>query len=243
MKGTLAPELVARATRIGRERHAARGETVRSVQLDEQEALAEQAVGIALNREWKGEWRSVEKWKVWSKLGIDVTGIQVRRTSYTTGTLSVHESDPDDHVFILVLDRDAPEFVVAGWMLGRDAKKPAYWTHEEDSVAPPTFEVPQTELKAAWDLRLSPEHTGDGERKRDPAQDFGGKGRFPQRRYADDGKHPSKYGNIITSKFALPCCRCQTIIPAGELVGGNLVTGTIHGDPGECRKAKPRASL
>ena len=83
---------------------------------------------------------------------------------------------------------------------------------------------------------------GDGNYRRDPAPDFAGKGKWPQMRYADDGGHPSKYGNIITSKWALPCCRCQTIIEAGQPLGGNLVTGTIHGDPAMCKMKKRRAS-
>jgi hypothetical protein len=57
---------------------------------------------------------------------------------------------------------------------------------------------------------------------------------WPSRRPGDDGKYPEAYGHVIRSKWSYPCFRCGKTIPAGALVGGNLATGTIHGDPNEC---------
>ena len=242
MKGTLSVERLAQATRIGRERHAARGNGASPEALDVQTACAEQAVAVAMNREWGGEFKNVSEWKVWQKLGHAVSGLHVRVEHFSTDGLHVHEDDPDDGVFVLVIDRDAPVFVIVGWLLGRDAKRSMYWNTEE-TAGPPCFVVPQADLRSCYDLRREPEpQRGAGDYRRDPAPDFAGKGKWPQMRYADDGGHPSKYGNIITSKFSLPCCRCQTIIEAGQPLGGNLVTGTIHGDPAMCKMKKRRAS-
>ena len=242
MKGKLPSERLARATRIGRERHAARGASALPEVLDVQTACAEQAVAVALNREWAGEFKGVSDWKVWKKLGHTVSGLHVRVEHFTLDGLHVHDNDPDDGAFILVIDRDSPVFVIVGWMLGRDAKRSMYWNTEE-TAGPPCFVVPQADLRSCYDLRREPEpQRGAGDYRRDPAPDFAGKTQFPQRRYADDGSDPSKYGNIITSKWSLPCCRCQTIIQAGQPTGGNRVTGNIHGDPAQCRMKKRKAS-
>jgi hypothetical protein len=238
MTGTLKPEQVAFATQIGKARHRARGSAIYAVELDVKNACAEHAVSVAFNRKWNGEFEGLSKWKVWKNLDRDVTGLEVKTTSFVLGNLVVEESDADDHVFVLVIDRDSPTFAVVGWLLGADAKKSEYWN--TDNSLMPSFHVPQSALKPAYGLRLAPET--ETVRTRDPAKDFGGKGRFPQRRYADNGSHPSTYGHIITSRFDLPCCRCQQIIPAGQPTGGNLVTGNIHGDPEQCGMKKRRAS-
>jgi len=234
MTGTLKPEQVAFATQIGKARHKERGSFMHAVELDVKNACAECAVSIAFNRKWDGEFEGLSKWKVWKGLDREVTGLEVKTTSFVLGNLVVEESDADDHIFVLVIDRDSPTFAIAGWLLGADAKKPEYWN--TDNSLMPSFHVPQSVLKPPFELRLAPET--EKERTRDPAKDFGGHGRFPQRRFADDGSHPSTYGNIITSKFDLPCCRCQQIIPAGQPTGGSLVTGNIHGDPAQCKKQK-----
>lgn len=237
MTGTLKPEQVAFATQIGKARHRARGSLIHAIDLDVKIALAEHAVSIAFNRKWDGEFEGISKWRAWKSLDRDVKGLEVKTTSFVLGNLVVEESDADDHVFVLVIDRDSPTFAVAGWLLGADAKKPEYWNTENSLM--PSFHVPQSVLMPPFDLRLAPE--GEQVRTRDPAQDFGGKGRFPQRRDADDGSHPSTYGHIITSRFDLPCCRCQRIIPAGQPTGGNLVTGNIHGDPAQCGMKRRKA--
>jgi hypothetical protein len=243
----LSPEQVAFATKIGRKRHELHNSTGRvdplvdtsrtGLDVDVQGACAEMAVSVALKRPWDGAFQKLEDWRIWRKIGHDVSGLQVRCTNYATGGLCIHESDPNDHPFLLVIDRDAPTYIIAGWIFGRDAKKPAYWNTTE-MAARPCFLVPQADLTSCVDLMR--EDRPSGGRTRDPAPDFAGHGRWPQRRYADDGSHPSTYGNIIPSSWDVPCLRCQTLIKKGEPVGGNLVTGTIHGDPNMCKMKKRR---
>lgn len=70
--------------------------------------------------------------------------IQVRTTAQKS--LIVRPDDDDEDVFVLVRGR-SPEFEVAGWMLGRDAKRdcwsqapngrPAAWFVPPDALSPP----------------------------------------------------------------------------------------------------------
>lgn len=245
----LTPEQVAYATRIGRQRHELHDATGRTdplvdtartgLDIDVQGACAEMAVSVALHRPWDGAFQKLAEWRVWRRLGHDVDGLQVRCTNYATGGLCVHKTDPDQP-FILVLDRDAPEYVLAGWVMGSFAKQDMYWDETLMSKRP-CFLVPQVDLRSCAELAREPERAAGGSgRRRDPAPDFGGGGKWPQMRYADDGSHPSKYGGITTTTWDLPCCRCQTLILAGQPLGGSLVTGTIHGDPAQCKMKKRR---
>jgi hypothetical protein len=68
---------------------------------------------------------------------------QVRCTARANGCLIVHEDDPDDHGFILVVGA-MPRFKIVGWLFGREAKHPTFW--REDTGRPAYF-VPQTALK------------------------------------------------------------------------------------------------
>lgn len=194
-------------------------------------ALAEYAVAHALGQKWDGGLVNVPEWKTWKRLSRDVKMIEVCVGNYATAPLTVYKSD-DDVPFVLVIDRN-PEYVLAGWMFGADAKKDTYWNEVEKC-----FQVPQSALRSCTEL-LPPARAVSGER-RDPAPDFAGHGKWPQMRYADPGDHPTNHGAIITSKFDLPCLRCQTIVKAGEPITGDLVTGTIHGDPLMCRMKKRR---
>ena len=245
LKVRLTPEQIAYATSIGRQRHAThsqiedpRVDTSRDGELlHMQGACAEMAVSVALKRPWDGAFQKLAEWRIWRRIGHDVDGLQVRSTNSTTGGLCVHKSDPDQP-FILVLDRDAPEYVLAGWIMGSAAKLDMYWDETLMSKRP-CYLVPQVDLRSCAELAREPAQTGGGSGyRRDPAPDFGGGGKWPQRRYADDGSHPSTYGNVVPASVDLPCCRCQTLILKGQPLGGNLVTGTIHGDPTQCRMKK-----
>lgn len=232
---TLSREENLLAQRVGKARHVARGPgTTRSLIVDVQRARAECAAGAVLNRPWDGEFTGWERWKVWSKTELDPSDFVIRTTKYATDGLILQEYDDDRAVFLLVVDRDAPKYDIVGWCTGSEGKKSEYFSSEA-SLGPPAYEVPRDTLRSAWDLRRAPEGATSGGARRDPAPDFAGTGKYPKRRYADDGRHPADVGNIITSKYALPCCRCQHLIPAGHKITGSPTTGTIHGDPLECR--------
>lgn len=237
---TLTPEQVAYATRIGRQRYVSFSESIGTTpvrggdQPHVQAAGAEMAVSVALKRPWDGSFQKVAEWRIWKRLERDVTVLRVRCAAFTTGGLVVYKADEDSTPLVLVFARDAPDYVIAGWLMGDDAKREVYW--DEASAS---YVVPQTDLLACADLAREPERSGGG-RRQDPAPDFGGNGKWPQMRYADDGGDPKKYGNVVTASNATPCCRCQTIIPKGALVGGSLVTGSIHGDLSQCRMKKRR---
>ena len=93
-------------------------------------ACGEMAVAKHLGRFWSGNLGDLD--------AADVGHLQVRTTSHDAGCLIVHPEDADDGVFILVTGL-APHFVLRGWMLGRDAKKDAFW---KDGPRPAYF-VPQ----------------------------------------------------------------------------------------------------
>ena len=67
-------------------------------------------------------------------------GIQVRHTQYQTGRLLIHPDDCDDHQFILVTGA-YPDYTVAGWTTGRQAKQDEFW--QELQRGRPCFAVPQ----------------------------------------------------------------------------------------------------
>lgn len=232
----LTPPQIAQATSVGRQRHAE--QPGGNADLHVRNALAEIAVAIALDHAWSGEFKKLSEWKAWKRLKVSVNALHVRLATTVVSGLTLHETDPPDDPYVLVIDRDAPEYVLVGWMFGTEAKAPGYWDTSESLL--PCFVVPQADLLSCTDLaREKPAALAPrSDYRRDPAPDFGGGGRWPQRRYADPGDHPSKHGNIIVSNFDLPCCRCQTMIPAGQPTGGDLVTGNIHGDPAQCKMSK-----
>lgn len=83
----------------------------------------------------------------------DVGGLQVRTASAVDSRLIVHPSDPDDRVFVLVTGR-APNFVLQGWLMGRDAKDPAFWV--DPGTGRPAFFVPLVRLMAIERLKHMP---------------------------------------------------------------------------------------
>lgn len=81
-------------------------------------ALGECAFAKATGRYWSG---SVNTFKA----GGDVGAIQVRTRSKHSYDLIVRDNDRDDDIFVL-LTGGPHEFIVHGWMRGRDAKTDKY---------------------------------------------------------------------------------------------------------------------
>jgi hypothetical protein len=192
-------------------------------------AIREQAVSLGLRRRWDGTFPRFEKWDCWKTLEIQPTGIEIREVQAMIADLELTAEDPLDSVFILLGSVNAPVFTFLGWTFGRWAKKPEYWRATTER-----FVFPHANLRYVGELRKRPRNASKRLHQNDPADDFAGKGPVPHMLDTDGGRHPKFYGNIITSNWALPCRRCQKIIPAGMAVGGNMRTGTIHGDPADC---------
>lgn len=78
-----------------------------------------------------------------TELGDVLPNVQVRSTKYETGHLLVHKTDPDDHRFVLVTG-GCGNYVIPGWIYGRDAKREEWWkTHKGRSA----YWVPQSGLR------------------------------------------------------------------------------------------------
>lgn len=72
---------------------------------------------------------------------------QVRASTNMSSPLRVYERDNEDHAFLLVLVQ-APQFTLAGWMWGRDAKQPE-WEVDRRDATDRTWCVPQDRLRPA----------------------------------------------------------------------------------------------
>lgn len=197
-------------------------------------AIGEKALSIGCRRRWEGGlFPSLAKWDVWKRVRRTAQSIEVRVLDATIADLELQENTPEDHVVVLVGARDAPTFLLIGWAFAGDAQKDKYWRADTK-----VFVMPHAELRSCWELKRIPKRRSMRLHRNDPADDFAGHGPTPHMLDTDDGKPASFYGNVIRSKWALPCRRCLQIIPAGALTGGDLRTGNIHGDPAECKFEK-----
>lgn len=79
--------------------------------------------------------------------------LQIRSTSHRSGRLIVHQGDPDEAVFILVIALAEDQYGIAGGIRGRRAKDPAWWT-DPTGKNRPAFFVPQTALRPLDPLKV-----------------------------------------------------------------------------------------
>jgi hypothetical protein len=100
-------------------------------------ALGECAFAKATNRYWNG---SVNTFKSGGDVG---DAIQVRTRSQSYYDLIVRAEDRDSDVYVLVTG-GPHDFVVRGWLLAGDAKKPQY--HKDYGGYGEAFFVPQSDL-------------------------------------------------------------------------------------------------
>jgi hypothetical protein len=103
----------------------------------------EVAVAKALNVYWEPKVNSF-------KTRGDLAGFEVRTRSRHDYELLVRDQDPDDRAYVLVTGV-APNFVVRGWMLGKDAKQ-AQWRMDHGNAGQPAYFVPQMALRPIEDL-------------------------------------------------------------------------------------------
>lgn len=109
-------------------------------QIDVEGVLCEAAAAKALGRayEQQGELGQLD-----ALIGDIAPGVQVRGTKYATGSLLIHDRDPDDHVFILVTGIYGV-YDLRGWIWGREGKKKSLWKEYKGRGA---YWVPQEKLR------------------------------------------------------------------------------------------------
>lgn len=107
-------------------------------QIDIEGLLAEAAVAKALGCYYAPVTGSLD-----TTLGDILPGVQIRSTKYDSGSLLVHDSDHDDHRFILVVGASG-KYRIAGWLRGEDGKKKKFWKTYKGRGC---YWVPQTALR------------------------------------------------------------------------------------------------
>jgi hypothetical protein len=107
--------------------------------------------GWSLHIEGAAGEMAVAKWsgRYWNgnlgDLGADDVGrLQVRTRSRHDYELIIHPSDRDDRAFVLVTGL-APNFVLRGWIWGREAKREEWW--RDPAGDRPAYFVPQSALR------------------------------------------------------------------------------------------------
>lgn len=103
-------------------------------------ACAEFAAAKALGEEWRPQTEELD-----DDVGDLGAGRQIRSTTRPNGRLIVHEADADDHKFLLAIVL-LPDVKLAGWLYGREAKRPEFWA-DPSKKNRPAFFVPQSALR------------------------------------------------------------------------------------------------
>jgi hypothetical protein len=97
----------------------------------------------------------------------DAGWVQVRTTMYPRGCLILHDTDPDDDVFVLVTG-NPPQLRLEGRIRGRDGKRPEFW-RDPSKKGRPAFFVPQDALGRMRDRQAA--RGGSPQIERAPAGD------------------------------------------------------------------------
>lgn len=106
-------------------------------------AAAELAVAKASGRFWHALHHAP------AELPGDVGRLQVRWRSKPLWDLIVHDDDPDDAYFVLVVG-DVPKLSIVGFIRGAEAKQKSYY--QDPAGGRPAYFVPQAELAPFGDL-------------------------------------------------------------------------------------------
>lgn len=89
--------------------------------------------------DWLEQWYRV----IEHKNAADVGPLEVRATDLSHGGLLMHDDDKDERIYILVTG-SRENFVIQGWLYGKEGKKPAYWRSD---IREPAFIAPQRVLR------------------------------------------------------------------------------------------------
>lgn len=105
--------------------------------MDIEGAAAEMAYCKFRNKYWNASINSF-------KAGDCGENVQIRSTPLPNGCLIVREEDLDHHYYVLVIG-SSPVFRVAGWIHGKEAKKPEFM--KSPNGRPAAYFVPQSYLR------------------------------------------------------------------------------------------------
>lgn len=112
-------------------------------QLHVEGALGESVVAKHLGHYWNGHFGDLD--------AKDVGKLQVRTSEGENNRLILHETDPDDDIYVLVVG-SPPRYRIAGWIKGRDGKQNAYWTDPRGNR--PAYFVPRHALRPMSEIRV-----------------------------------------------------------------------------------------
>lgn len=112
---------------------------------DVEGALAEMAVGKALNIYWNGSVNT------FTNGPNDVGKFEVRSTLNKEGSLVIRPKDSDSETYILVTG-SCPDYELVGWMKGKEAKNKTYIKNPGNKGI--AFFVPQDKLKPMNKLKV-----------------------------------------------------------------------------------------
>ena len=87
----------------------------------------------------------------------DVSGYQVRTTTWHSGKLLLRPGDPSEHIYILVTG-EFPTYVIRGWLTGAQAKQERFLSDGGNPQRPPCYLVKQCYLNPTTDLRKGLDH-------------------------------------------------------------------------------------
>jgi hypothetical protein len=137
---------------------AARYDPTASRQLHRDGAQCEAAVLVAQTPELRRQ--GLVPWRCWQAFDPaadprtirgDVDGWEVRSTRRRSGCLIVQADDDPGARFVLVVNQ-CPDFLIMGWLYGRDAKRPQWW-RRPPAVPSAAYFVPPAALHpppASW---------------------------------------------------------------------------------------------
>jgi hypothetical protein len=119
--------------------------------------IGEYAVAKTFGLRWDGQFFDEATWQWWRRNGHDVSGLEVRNTTHTTGRLTVHEPERDkpNAFYVLVRSHRKPFYEIVGWYLGAYAQARPDWWEAPGGHGRPAFYVPNSVL---WDPRYLPSY-------------------------------------------------------------------------------------
>jgi hypothetical protein len=79
----------------------------------------------------------------------DVAGCEVRARTHHSYELLVRNNDLDDRPYVLLTGL-APDFLIRGWLFGREAKRPE-WLRDYGGNRQPAYFVPTPEICKDWE--------------------------------------------------------------------------------------------